>query len=111
VPYSGCLIADCRGLLFAKFANLRTNQNLLIPRPNIFKKLGVAFALLCLLFRMRNSRHSYSTLLHSLGAAPAVQKELLRHANIQTTMNIYTQAVTPAKREAASKVVDVLWRM
>ncbi len=56
-------------------------------------------------------RHSYSTLLHSLGAAPAVQKELLRHANIQTTMNIYTQAVTPAKREAASKVVDVLWRM
>jgi integrase len=56
-------------------------------------------------------RHSYSTLLHSLGAAPAVQKELLRHANIQTTMNIYTQAVTPAKREAASKVVDALWRM
>jgi len=56
-------------------------------------------------------RHSYSTLLHALGAAPAVQKELLRHANIQTTMDIYTQAVTPAKREAASKVVDVLWRM
>lgn len=56
-------------------------------------------------------RHSYSTLLHALGAAPAVQKELLRHANIQTTMDIYTQAVMPAKREAASKVVDVLWRM
>jgi integrase len=55
-------------------------------------------------------RHSYSTLLHALGAAPAVQKELLRHANIQTTMNIYTQAVTTAKREAASKVVDILWR-
>ena len=56
-------------------------------------------------------RHSYSTLLHALGAAPAVQKELLRHANIQTTIDIYTQAVTPAKREAASRVVDVLWRM
>jgi integrase len=56
-------------------------------------------------------RHTYSTLLHSLGAAPAVQKELLRHADIQTTMNIYTQAVTTAKREAASKVVDALWRM
>jgi len=55
-------------------------------------------------------RHSYSTLLHSLGTTPAVQKELLRHADIQTTMNIYTQAVTPAKREAASKVVDILWR-
>ena len=39
------------------------------------------------------------------------QKELLRHADIQTTMNIYPQAVTPAKREAASKVADILWRM
>ena len=56
-------------------------------------------------------RHSYSTLLRALGAAPAVQKELLRHADIQTTMNIYPQAVTPAKREAASKVADILWRM
>jgi len=56
-------------------------------------------------------RHGYSTLLHALGAAPAVQKELLRHASIQTTMNIYTQAVTRAKREAGSKVVDVLLRM
>jgi len=56
-------------------------------------------------------RHSYSTLLHALGAAPAVQKELLRHADIHTTLNLYTQAVTSAKREAASKVVDALWRM
>jgi len=55
-------------------------------------------------------KHSYSTLLHALGAGPAVQKELLRHADIQTTMNVYTQAVTSAKREAAAKVVDALWR-
>lgn len=34
----------------------------------------------------------------------------MRHADIQTTMNTYTQAVTPAKREAASEVVDVLLR-
>jgi len=25
-------------------------------------------------------------------------------------MNIYTQAITSAKQEAASKLVDVLWR-
>lgn len=55
-------------------------------------------------------RHTYSTLLHALGTNPAVQKELLRHADIQTTMNIYTQAVTPTKREAAAKVMDLLWR-
>jgi integrase len=56
-------------------------------------------------------RHTYSTLLHALGTPPAVQKELLRHADIQTTLNIYTQAVSADKRQAASKVVDVLWRM
>jgi len=55
-------------------------------------------------------RHTYSTLLHALGTTPAVQKELLRHANIQTTLNLYTQAVSEAKREAASKVVGVLWK-
>lgn len=55
-------------------------------------------------------RHSYSTLLHGLGTRPAVQKELLRHASSETTMNIYTQAVTSEKRKAASEVVDALWR-
>jgi hypothetical protein len=30
----------------------------------------------------------------------AVQKELLRHVDISTTMNKYTQAASPAKREA-----------
>ena len=55
-------------------------------------------------------RHTFSTLIHALGTTPAVQKELLRHADIHTTMNIYTQAITSAKQEAASKLVDVLWR-
>jgi integrase len=56
-------------------------------------------------------RHTYSTLLHALGTTPAVQKEMLRHANIQTTLNVYTQAVSADKREAASKVVNALWKM
>ena len=55
-------------------------------------------------------RHTYSTLLHSLGTTPAVQKELLRHANIQTTLNIYTQAVSAEKRAAAGKVVNLLYQ-
>jgi integrase len=56
-------------------------------------------------------RHTYSTLLHALGTTPAVQKELLRHANIQTTLNVYTQAVSADKREAETKVVNALWKM
>jgi site-specific recombinase XerD len=55
-------------------------------------------------------RRSYATLLHNSGTTLAVQKELLRHADIRTTMNIYTQAVSSAKRDASSKVVDTLWR-
>ena len=53
-------------------------------------------------------RHTYSTLLHSLGARPIVQKELLRHADVTTTLNLCTQAISAEKRETASKVVDVL---
>jgi integrase len=53
-------------------------------------------------------RHSHSTLLHSLGVDLKVQQELLRHADIRTTLNIYTQAVPGALREAKSKVVRLL---
>jgi integrase len=35
-------------------------------------------------------------------------QELMRHANFQTTMNVYTRAITTAKRDAQSRVVDVL---
>ena len=53
-------------------------------------------------------RHTYSTLLRALGADVKVQQELLRHADITTTLNVYTQAVSEQKREAASKVVKAL---
>jgi len=55
-------------------------------------------------------RHTNSTLLHELGAPLAVQKELLRHSDIQTTMNVYTQAVSLTKRRAAEKVQRILLR-
>jgi len=37
-----------------------------------------------------------------------VQQELLRHSDIRTTMNIYTHTVSPALREANSKVVRMI---
>jgi integrase len=42
------------------------------------------------------------------GVALKVQQELLRHADIRTTMNIYTQAVPTALREANTKVVRLV---
>lgn len=53
-------------------------------------------------------RHTYSTLLRAHGTDVKVQQELLRHADVSTTLNIYTQAVSAQKREAASTVVLVL---
>jgi integrase len=53
-------------------------------------------------------RHTFSSILHNAGTNMAVQKELLRHANISTTMNMYTQAASPAKREAVHQVARLL---
>jgi integrase len=50
-------------------------------------------------------RHSYSTLLRANGADVKVQSELLRHSNISTTLNVYTQAVSKQKRAAHKRVV------
>jgi integrase len=36
------------------------------------------------------------------------QKELMRHTSIQTTMNIYGKAMTDSKRQAHSKVVEMV---
>lgn len=37
-----------------------------------------------------------------------VQQELMRHASIQTTMNIYGQVLSDTKRQANSKVVQLV---
>jgi integrase len=53
-------------------------------------------------------RHGYSTLLRANGADIKVQQELLRHSNVQTTLQIYTQAVSEQKRAANAVVVGQL---
>lgn len=53
-------------------------------------------------------RHSYSTMLRALRVDVKVQQELLRHADIRTTLNIYTQAVPEALRNANSRVVQMV---
>lgn len=51
-------------------------------------------------------RHTFSSMLHANGEDLKVQQELLRHADISTTMNIYTQAVSASKRKAQSKIFN-----
>lgn len=53
-------------------------------------------------------RHTFSTLLKANGEDIKTVQELLRHASTRITMDIYTQAMSPAKRAAQSKVVAMI---
>jgi hypothetical protein len=57
---------------------------------------------------MRHRRHTYATLLKGNGEDVKVVQELMRHANISVTLNIYAQAITQTKRDAQSRVVSLL---
>jgi integrase len=57
-------------------------------------------------FGWHTLRHTYGTLVNSQGADVATTQALMRHANASITMDRYVQAVTPAKREAQSRVVN-----
>jgi len=53
-------------------------------------------------------RHTFGTLVNSEGADVATTQALMRHANASITMDKYVQAVTPAKRTAHSRVVQLI---
>ena len=54
-------------------------------------------------------RHSYSTLLRSVGTEFKVMQELLRHSSFRSTLDVYTQAVTPAKHAAQAAVMSLVF--
>ena len=56
-------------------------------------------------------RHSYRAWLDDTGAPMGVQQELMRHASITTTMNVYGSAMSSTKREANAKVVRMLLKI
>jgi integrase len=53
-------------------------------------------------------RHSYKEWMAGKGVAPSVQKDLMRHADIETTMNVYGRSLTSEMRLANAKVVQQL---
>lgn len=61
-------------------------------------------------FRCRRhaSRRTVATLLVANGEDVKTVQESLRHANSKVTLDLYAQAVTPAKRKAQSKIVGML---
>jgi integrase len=53
-------------------------------------------------------RHTFSTLLAENDEDVKTVQSLMRHANSNITMNIYTHAVSSKKRRAQSKVVEMI---
>ena len=53
-------------------------------------------------------RHSYRSWLDDTGAPLSVQKDHMRHASILTTGNISGKAMADSKRDANSKVVQMV---
>ena len=58
-----------------------------------------------------NFRHSLATNLRAMGVDVKVAQELLRHANSRTTLDIYTRAVSQQKRDANTRLVEMLLPM
>lgn len=56
----------------------------------------------------KSFRHSFRSWLDQTGAPIGVQRELMRHASIQTTMNVYGRAMTDGKRQAHGNVVEMI---
>lgn len=60
-------------------------------------------------FGRHTFRHTYSTLLRSVGTEFKVMQELLRHATMRSTLDVYTQAITPAKQNAQAAVMSLVF--
>ena len=60
-------------------------------------------------FHFHQLRHTFTSNLLSNGATPKDVQELIGHADVSTTMNIYAHATREAKRTSArllDKIVD-----
>jgi integrase len=79
---------------------LRNYVRLVAATLNIQKRIG-----------WHTFRHTNSTLLRSVGAEFKVMQELMRHSTLRTTMDVYTQAVAPAKHAAQAAVLALFFSM
>ena len=59
-------------------------------------------------FGWHTFRHTYSTLLRSVGTEFKVMQELLRYSSLRPTLDIYAQAFSPAKHAAQAAVLALV---
>ena len=59
--------------------------------------------------RYHDLRHGAASLMAAQGVPARVAMEILGHAQISTTMNIYTHVAPELQKEATDRVAGVLW--
>jgi hypothetical protein len=59
-------------------------------------------------FGWHTFRHTYSTLIRSVGTEFKVMQERLRHSSLRSTLDVYTQAITPSKHAAQEVVMSLV---
>ena len=79
-------------------AILRRYIRLVAQRVGIQKRFG-----------WHTFRHTYSTLLRSVGTEFKVMQGLLRHSSLRSTLDVYTQAISPAKHAAQAAVLALVF--
>ncbi|MFJ8040156.1 tyrosine-type recombinase/integrase [Kitasatospora sp. NPDC096147] len=57
---------------------------------------------------LKDTRHTTGSLLAHLGVHPSDAQKILRHARIQTTLEVYTHVTTATQRAAAAKLGNAL---
>jgi len=57
------------------------------------------------------SRRTYSSWAHSRGVPGKMVARLMGHANVDTTLNVYTQVLDGSMRDAAETVGNQLFRI
>ena len=67
------------------------------------KRLGIAKQI-----GWHSFRRTFATLLKGSGEDVKTTQELMRHANSRLTLDVYAQALTPAKRAAHLRVVELI---
>jgi integrase len=60
-------------------------------------------------FRFHDLRHGAASLLAALGVSPRATMETLGHADVSTTLGVYTHTTPELQREAADRVGEALW--
>lgn len=78
----------------------------LIPPATLEKRIRDVSYKLGIPFHFHMLRHTYATELMLSNANPVIVKELIRHAEVSTTMNTYSHASTDDQRKALDDVYD-----